>query len=570
MGVNQLSEDYYRECTKALNHFIENMEKLPPVMEHPGIRGAMEPFCNLLRIAKVGMNLHIDQKRPVNTIDGDIYHTFYENGDADLSDCISINRTTGESNQVVCQVFRNAAAPIWTDEERAQVNTFATLLFTFISRTRVMILVNRLMNYDRDLGIYNMNHFMNTLGRLFAQNNAIGWGTGRFNLRSFATVNQRIGRDEATKVMSRFANGIADMLSEPECICRIGGDNFLILFKKDKLNKIINYLEGTKVPTDVKRPTEITVSAWAGYYIIADDCKGPDNVMDSLLIAHANIRRAMGATYTIYNDNIRKLNDNKKWVEGHFESALDNEEFLVYYQPKTNLEDYTLSGAEALCRWKHGDELIPPMHFIPVLEHSDNICELDFYMLEHVCRDIRGWLDAGKKVVTISINMSRVNLGDENLSKHIIEILEKYSIPKNLIEIELTETTTDVDFTNLKKVVSALHDVGILTSVDDFGVGYSSLNLLREFPWNVLKIDRSFLPDDTDSDREHKIIMLNSVISLAGRLGIECIVEGVETLEQVKLLKDNGCFRAQGFYFDKPLPKEEFEKRLADEWKYSD
>lgn len=249
-----------------------------------------------------------------------------------------------------------------------------------------------------------------------------------------------------------------------------------------------------------------------------------------------------------------------------FGEALENEEFMVYYQPKVSLEDFSLIGAEALCRWNLNGKIIQPCDFIPTLEKSHYICMLDFYMLEHVCKDLRRWMDSGLKIVKISVNLSRVHLGNINILEKIIGIIDKYNIPHQYIEIELTETTTDVDFTDLKQLVNSLQKNEISTSVDDFGVGYSSLNLIRDLPWNVLKIDKSFLPDEI-SDGNTKIhnqkkAMLNHIIAMARTFGLDCISEGVETKEQIDLLKNCMCQNAQGFYFDKPLPVKEFEKRL--------
>ena len=162
----------------------------------------------------------------------------------------------------------------------------------------------------------------------------------------------------------------------------------------------------------------------------------------------------------------------------------------------------------------------------------------------------------------VSVNLSRLHLGDADLLENILGIIDKHNVPHEYIEIELTETTTDVDFTELKKIVNGLREQGISTSVDDFGMGYSSLNLIRELPWNVLKIDKSFLPTSAENQDPSKVKMLRHIITMSQDLGLECIVEGVETAEQVKLLKECQCYLAQGFYFDKPLPVKEFERRL--------
>lgn len=243
-----------------------------------------------------------------------------------------------------------------------------------------------------------------------------------------------------------------------------------------------------------------------------------------------------------------------------FESALKNEEFRVFYQPKVSLHNYKLVGAEALCRWFHNGVIIPPDSFIPALEQGEDICRLDFYMLEHACRDIRRWLDEGRKCVKVSVNLSRKHKVDDKLIKDIVNIIDSHKVPHDLIQIELVESTSDMAFPQLKEIVLGLKKYGIGTSVDDFGTGYSSLNLIRDLPWEVLKIDKRFLPQNASDKKQY--IMIKYLISMAQDLGLDCIVEGVETIAQVKILKEYNCYMAQGNFFDKPLPANEFEMKL--------
>ena len=195
------------------------------------------------------------------------------------------------------------------------------------------------------------------------------------------------------------------------------------------------------------------------------------------------------------------------------------------------------------------------MEFIPVLEGTSDICRLDFHMLDLVCCHLRKWLDAGKKAGRVSVNFSRRHMANPGLADKIIEIIDRHGVPHEYIEVELTETTTDVEFKDLQAN-------GICTSVDDFGMGYSSLNLIRVVPWNVLKVDRVFVPLDDEATDSARCIMFKHVIAMAKELGLECIIEGVETNAQVKILRDFGCDKVQGYLFDKPLPIEDFEQRL--------
>lgn len=243
-----------------------------------------------------------------------------------------------------------------------------------------------------------------------------------------------------------------------------------------------------------------------------------------------------------------------------FESALRNEEFRVFYQPKVSLYNYEMIGAEALCRWFHNGVVIPPGSFIPALEQGDDICRLDFYMLDHACRDIRRWLDEGRECVKVSVNLSRKHKVSDELIKDIVKIIDHHRVPHDLIEIELVESTSEMAYPQLKELVLGLKKYGIGTSVDDFGTGYSSLNLIRDLPWEVLKIDKRFLPENTSGKKRY--IMIKHLIAMAQDLGIVCLVEGVETIEQVKILKEYNCYIAQGNFFDKPLPAKTFESKL--------
>ena len=186
-------------------------------------------------------------------------------------------------------------------------------------------------------------------------------------------------------------------------------------------------------------------------------------------------------------------------------------------------------------------------------------------MLEQVCKNQRAWLDGGegRKLVPMSINFSRKHIMNTEIPDVIESILDKYRIPHEAIEIEFTETTTDVEFSDLKRIVASLHEKGIYASVDDFGVGFSSLNLLRDIPWKTIKIDKSFVPEDGDAPDSEKCIMFKNVVLMAKSLGFECLAEGVETEFQIKIMRKYGCDIVQGYYYDKPLPKEEFEARLV-------
>ena len=267
---------------------------------------------------------------------------------------------------------------------------------------------------------------------------------------------------------------------------------------------------------------------------------------------HANVQ--------FYDETMVQIVNNTRKIEARFKDAIVKGEFVAYYQPKVNLENNMLIGAEALCRWDRGKKILTPDSFIHVLEKSNRICSLDYYMLESVCKDIASWMDKGITPVRVSTNFSRKHLGNPNFVHEVINIVDEYKIPRSLIVIELTETTTEADLIRLSECVVEFRKAGFDVSVDDFGVGYSSMSMIKDIPFSEIKIDRSFISSDSISDRD--MVMMKHIISMAEDLGMNTIAEGVETKDQIEILKKYGCLRAQGYYFDKPLTKDEFEKVL--------
>lgn len=546
------------EYSEALENFIIKAERISYFLD-ANMSDALSDICHVLRIAEVSA-IFYDTPGHEHRNEGN-KAVFFTDGEADSQRNFTAREITGGGNVVIYRILQKAGDADWSDEERSKLSVVEKVLFTFNGRSRVMQMVEHLLFFDEEMGIHNLRFFMKTVGSYIAAGNIDRYGACYFNLKRFSVVNQSIGRDRGTVVMKKFITLLGEKLQDGEYVCRIGGDNFVVLFKKEHLDIVTEHLNGTGVIYNEEKSERIFISAYAGYYMMSVECRKPSEIMDNLSIAISTAKNILKTGCVFFDENLKKNRNEIKLVESNFAEAVEKEEFRIYYQPKVYLKDYTLHGAEALCRWFKNGIMIPPDRFIPALEQSKAICVLDFYMLEHTCRDIRRWLDEGRPVVKVSVNFSRRHLGDMDLLEHIISCIDKYNVPHKYIEIELTETTTDVNFSDLKKIVFGLREAGISTSIDDFGIGYSSLNLIKELPWNVLKIDKSFLPYEDDSNSQ-KYVMLKHIIALAQDIGLECIVEGVESSEQVRLLKENNCFLAQGFYFDKPMPVEKFERRL--------
>lgn len=548
----------YKAYSRLLNEFIIEGEKIEQYRD-PAFNKILEPICKFLRISRISSAVFD------STCDSAIIksapHIYYDDGNADSTRVLKFTENNVRACKANYSFMQSKSGQDWSDEEVQQIEAFEKLIYTFCDRSYASTIAKDLSMFDNDLMVYPLTFFLATVKNLIRQGRIGEFGGVYFNIKHFSSINDRFGRDCATNIMKQFIHGIQEKILYEECICRVGGDNFVVLFKKDNLNIIKNYLSG--MPITFNDEETVTVTTTAGYYMIPEATESATDVMDRFSTAYQLAKSVYKRPFLFYDDEIMQHQTHVKEIEMMFPSAIENEEFKVFYQPKTQLNNYQLAGAEALCRWFRNGKVISPGEFIPVLEGSKAICTLDFYMLDHVCRDIRRWLDEGREAVKVSVNLSRLHLGDEDLLESILRIIDKYKVPHHFIEIELTETTTDVDYKELKKIVYGLREQDISTSVDDFGVGYSSLNLISEMPWNVLKIDKSFLPTQEEENNDpSKVKMLRHIITMSQDLGLECIVEGVETAEQVKLLKDCKCYLAQGFYFDRPLPVKEFEQKL--------
>ena len=248
-------------------------------------------------------------------------------------------------------------------------------------------------------------------------------------------------------------------------------------------------------------------------------------------------------------------------IINEMDTALEEKQFVVYFQPKYELDGYTPRGAEALVRWKKPDgTMVSPGEFIPVFEKNGFIIKLDYYVWDQVCQLIATALRAGRKPDPISVNVSRVNLYNPNFLESLVNLVEKYRIPPEYLHLELTESVFSDTENVILNAVNYLHKAGFTILMDDFGSGYSSLNVLKDIDLDVLKIDMKFLSKGKDDGRGEKI--LAAVIQMAKALDMPVIAEGVEEKKQVQMLKRLGCNYIQGYYFAKPMPQEDYE-RLA-------
>ena len=559
---------------ELLEKMTDEMSAIPN-FDRTKIVATVEGICELFRLTKAETEFYRSEsfkKRGEGEIICD-----YDNGN---SDHVAMSRklvsSTGAS--VTSSVYM-AAGDALTPDEEPKVDILLRTMVSFIARNRLQNAVEQLGFYD-EAGYPNMRAFMRYIDRLGFEGKMTGYTAACFNLRHFTLINQQLGRDIGDLVIRKYYNVIKGIIGDQGLAARMGGDNFAAIFKNELTDQILEAFKGVAVTYEPGTQKRVLLSSCAGLYVITPDFGegNPRRIMDYIFPTMHAAKQEISGSIIFYDQKMVAMRDHTMHVREIFPKAMKNGEFHVFYQPKVDVTWGKLVGAEALCRWFHDGRIVPPMEFIPVLEQNTEICKLDYYMLESVCKDLRRWIDAGKSVVRVSVNFSRQNLTDTDLLGNILDIVDRYEIPHEYIEVELTETTTDVAFRDLRRVVTGLEEAGIATAVDDFGIGYSSLTLLQDIPWKVLKIDKSFLPTDDEKVVSKNHLMFKHVVSMAREIGLECVTEGVETKKQVMILRKNHCHVAQGFFFDKPMPVEEFERRidkpmydlshLSEEWRF--
>ncbi|MCR5002125.1 MAG: GGDEF domain-containing phosphodiesterase [Lachnospiraceae bacterium] len=381
-----------------------------------------------------------------------------------------------------------------------------------------------------------------------------------FNIKQFTDVNKRYGRKKGNEVLAGYGKSINDRLKEDELVGHLGGDNFIALVKRSGQKDLLKYLEDVRVRIEVDgKKEDVHLAAYVGVWEIDDDNTDIEALIGKALVGLNQARKKHIGQVLVTDFMIGQMKSLKEVLE-HYEEALKTKEFSIFYQPKVDSRTNTLVGAEGLVRWFRGDKMISPGIFIPALEDNGTIKELDYYVLRQACEDIKEWVDKGYEPVPVSVNFSRRDLKDRKLAWNINKIIEEAGIDKSLIEIELTETVDADEHGELSKFIDELYKMNIKTAIDDFGAGYSSLATLREFSVHSLKLDRSFVNTDDFSWKDE--IILKDIIHMAGELSMDVLCEGVERVDQLALLNSVSCYVIQGYYYDKPLKRDEYEERL--------
>lgn len=447
-----------------------------------------------------------------------------------------------------------------TELQLLQGKCICELVFLYVSRSKISTSLIDMIHRDMVTGMPNTRAFFDYGERLFRDGQIADYCVLALNICNFKYVNQTVPFNVGTSVLVKYGHKLMSFIKSDEFVTRSGGDNFNILIKKENLDEFIERVKS--VPVKVKSGNvriHFDLSCYIGICVVETRMSiqmALENAVNTVAIA----KHTPSTPIMYYKEEIGERQHYINQVLAQFMTAVENHEFVAYYQPKVNLLTQKIIGMEALVRWDIGKELVSPGHFIDILENSRYILELDIYMLKQVCRDIKRWENMGIDVPRISVNFSRRNLQNENIADRIATIIDEYHVSHDKVEVEITETVDSEEFRSLAQFISRMKQHGIKVSIDDFGTGYSSLNLLKMLNADVLKVDRSFI--NMENFTENDELMVKSIVNLANAYNMEVITEGVETEEQIKLMQRVGCQNVQGFYFDKPLSKEVVTERL--------
>lgn len=421
----------------------------------------------------------------------------------------------------------------------------------------------RLLEYDSLTEIYSQQKFYQMTRELLDNSGDEKFAFIHFDIDRFKMINSFYGSKEGDRLICYVANAIRTVMESYDSRStygRITGDVFGICMPYQELKDIYEVLE--QIKGRIRRHSvHYYLETCSGIYLIEDKEMEVSEIFDKAYMAATQCKEKYMVHDAMYTQELSDRLKLEQQIIDEMDEALEQEQFVVYFQPKYDVDGLTPSGAEALVRWKKPDgSMVSPGVFIPIFEKNGFITKLDYYVWEKVCQFIRGELDAGRKPAPISVNVSRVNLYNPKFLETLIDLVESYKIPPRYLHLELTESVFSDNATIIQDAVFYLHKAGFTILMDDFGSGYSSLNVLKDVDLDVLKIDMKFFSKGGTGDKGEKII--EAVVKMAESLNMTVIAEGVEEQEQVDFLTKLGCDYIQGYYFAKPMPQNEYKQLM--------
>ena len=424
--------------------------------------------------------------------------------------------------------------------------------------------------YDVLTGILNKSKFFYNTRNMLNIFGTEDFAFIRIDIEKFQLINSFFGMDEGDHLLKYMADYLQNVEKEYRYITygRIEADIFAVCFSYDNEKEITDFVKKFTNQME-KYPLDFDITPFFWIYLVKNRDLSINEMYDKANLASKNCKGNYIQNYFFYTKEMSEDIIKEQRIINNMKNALKNEEFVLYLQPKYELQRNSIAGAEVLVRWITADgRMISPGEFIPVFERNGFILKLDQYVWEKTCQLLAGWRDEGRKIFPVSVNISRVSLYNPKIVDVICGLTEKYNIPPEWLQLELTESAYTGNPKAIKEMMEQLQKKGFSILMDDFGSGYSSLNVLKDIAVDVLKIDMKFLDGSGDDGRSENI--LASVVRMAKWLNMPVVAEGAERKEQVSFLHSIGCEYVQGFYFARPMPVKEYEKLLYEQPYFED
>ncbi|WP_196593482.1 EAL domain-containing protein [Pectinatus sottacetonis] len=414
--------------------------------------------------------------------------------------------------------------------------------------------------YDNLTGIYNKETFYKQTHYVIIENDNIPFELMCIDIERFKIINEVFGKKTGNNLLIQISEFLKHAQIDFLVYGRLYADKFILCYPAQNNNRnfFINSLKN--IASNFKSNYKVILCF--GIYSITDRNISVSVMCDKANLALKKVKGHYIVPYGKYDEKMHQILINEQSFVNDMNFALINNEFTFYLQPKYEMNTKKILGAEALVRWIHPTKgFIGPDKFIPIFEQNGFILQLDKYIWEEVCKLLKKWHDNNMPLYPISINISRIDLYSDNLVSFLDALVKKYDIPPHFLELELTESAYINNAEQIITITKELQSIGFIILMDDFGSGFSSLNMLKDVNVNVLKIDLKFLQGTDQSSRSGKI--LNSIVHMAKTINLPVIIEGVETQQQAEFLRSIGCNWAQGYYYSKPLSVDDYEAIIS-------
>ena len=452
----------------------------------------------------------------------------------------------------------------WTRPERSAVSEIARVVGTN-ARTSLRLMEARqeteyYKNRDILTGLMNYARFKETCQEILDEKKE-EYVIIASDIKGFKFINEAIGYTQGDNILRMFADMLTQNGREENRYTRVSADQFLCFgicrLERGAFVEMVQSLNEEFCRMQNRMFPQLNIMVRSGIYFIEKDCKEIEAAIDRASIARKSVDYIIQSATVVFNDGPFDSPFRENEIINRMEYALKNEEFKVYLQPKFSLADQRLTGAEALVRWQREDgSIISPGEFIPLFEKNGFISQMDLNIFKQVCRKLREWLDMGAEPVCISVNLSSVDIRADSILSDILENTERYGLDHRYLEFELTETAFLQDTERTFYVMKELRDNGFTTSIDDFGSGYSIMNMMADIPCDVVKLDCGFVQSCQNTVRGREF--LSQLIQMTNKMGFVSLCEGIETEEQLAMVAKMGCSIGQGYYFARPMPADEF------------